>query len=108
MISAEKPIAVTTEATIEVLLVQALPGQCLQRRLALAPGSTVADALGAAAAAGFGPALEVDMASLAVFGRPATPTTRLRDGDRIELLRPLLVDPKQRRRDRADAKPRRG
>jgi putative ubiquitin-RnfH superfamily antitoxin RatB of RatAB toxin-antitoxin module len=41
---------------------------------------------------------------LAVFGRAATPATVLHDGDRIELLRPLLADPKQRRRERAGGK----
>jgi putative ubiquitin-RnfH superfamily antitoxin RatB of RatAB toxin-antitoxin module len=45
-----------------------------------------------------------DAACLAVFGRAATPATRLHAGDRIEILRPLLADPKQRRRERAGEK----
>ena len=37
---------------------------------------------------------------LARFGRLVTPETVLADGDRIEILRPLLADPKDQRRQR--------
>ena len=103
MTSAAKPTAVTTE--IEVELVQAWPQQCDSIRLRLPAGASVAEALGRAVEAGFAPATGADPACLAVFGKTASPSTRLRDGDRIELLRPLLADPKQRRRERAGNKP---
>lgn len=50
---------------------------------------------------------EVDLArtSIGIFGRVTTPDTLLRDGDRVEIYRALLVDPKDARRARA--KPRR-
>ena len=89
----------TTE--IEVEVVQALPGSCNSLRLSLPGGSCVADALRLARELGFAPAGEVDPSCLAVFGRAATMATPLHGGDRIELLRPLLADPKQRRRERA-------
>jgi putative ubiquitin-RnfH superfamily antitoxin RatB of RatAB toxin-antitoxin module len=38
-----------------------------------------------------------------VFGRPVTPASPLHDGDRIEILRPLVTDPKEGRRQRAVA-----
>lgn len=69
-----------------------------------APGATVADALALAREAGMDPGL-ADPARLAIYGQAATPETRLHAGDRIELLRPLLVDPKQARRARAEAHP---
>lgn len=90
-----------TEATIEVELVQAWPDRCLAFRLRVPGGATVADALRHAVEAGFEPAAQADPGCLAVFGQSATGATRLHAGDRIELLRPLLVDPKQRRRERA-------
>ena len=40
---------------------------------------------------------------VAVFGLRADLRTRLQDGDRVEILRPLLADPKQARRRRAQA-----
>jgi putative ubiquitin-RnfH superfamily antitoxin RatB of RatAB toxin-antitoxin module len=42
---------------------------------------------------------------LAIFGRRVDGSTRLREGDRIEITRPLLRDPKAARRDRAAAAP---
>ena len=39
-------------------------------------------------------------AVLALWGRPADPAHVLRDGDRLEWLRPLKVDPKVARRER--------
>ena len=37
----------------------------------------------------------------AIFGQRASPGTPLREGDRVELLRPLVADPKEARRRRA-------
>ena len=36
-----------------------------------------------------------------VFGRRVTPDSPLREGDRVEIYRPLIVDPKAARRERA-------
>jgi putative ubiquitin-RnfH superfamily antitoxin RatB of RatAB toxin-antitoxin module len=86
---------------IEVELLRAWPDRCESLRLNLPEGSLVGDALKLAAERGFAAAAEADPKCLAVFGRGATPATRLHAGDRIELLRPLLADPKERRRERA-------
>jgi len=93
---------VTTE--IEVELVRALPDASESLRVRLPEGSNVEAALQRAREMGFAPALEADANCLAIFGRAATPGTRLHAGDRIELLRPLIADPKQRRRERAGLK----
>ena len=59
--------------------------------LTLPEGSTVADAL---RASGLGPvAAEGGDVALAVWGRVVPGSTPLRDHDRVELLRPLQVDP---------------
>jgi len=89
----------TTE--IEVELLYALPEGAQSLRLQMPESSTVADALARARELQFAPAEAAAPEALAIFGRPATPATRLRTGDRIEILRPLLADPKQRRRERA-------
>jgi putative ubiquitin-RnfH superfamily antitoxin RatB of RatAB toxin-antitoxin module len=43
--------------------------------------------------------------SYAIFGQHAAPGTPLREGDRVELLRPLFADPKEARRKRAAEHP---
>ena len=79
-----------------VQVVLAWPHRCLQRELVLEEGATVADAVRLAA---LGHADE--MAGVAVFGVVVEPSTPLREGDRVELLRPLQLDPKEARRRRA-------
>jgi len=70
--------------------------------LELPEGACVDDAL-QASGLGF-PAL----AGIAVYGERVTPAHLLRDGDRLELLRPLRLDPKQARRKRAQVQRGRG
>ena len=69
-------------------------------RVEVPAGATVGDALRIASIEkrlGSTP----DLTGLALFGRRVDTTTPLRDGDRIEITRPLLRDPKTARRDRA-------
>ncbi len=101
MTSAGKPTAVTTSAVIRVEVVYALPERYWSVRVELAGGATVAQALERSGIDRLAEGVEIDPARLAVFSRPVQPSTVLRDGDRLEVLRPLLVDPKQGRRDRA-------
>jgi len=80
---------------LRVEVIQAWPRRHEARTLALPLGATVADALAAAALP-----LEGHPA-LAIHGETATVDQPLHDGDRVELLRPLLLDPKEARRRRA-------
>ena len=79
-----------------VQVVLAWPHRCLERELWLEEGATVADAV---RLAGLGH--EAEVAGLAVFGLAVAPSTPLHEGDRVELLRPLQLDPKEARRRRA-------
>jgi putative ubiquitin-RnfH superfamily antitoxin RatB of RatAB toxin-antitoxin module len=88
--------------SMRIEVVHALPERCFSARVELPAGATVAAALDAAAMDQQVPGLVVDPARLAVFGRAVTPDTPLHDGDRVEILRPLLADPKQARRKRAE------
>ena len=81
---------------LRIRVVMAWPHRFLERELVLEAGATVADAVREAA---LGQAGEV--AGYAVFGIAAEASTPLRDGDRVELLRPLQADPKDARRRRA-------
>ncbi len=68
--------------------------------VALREPATVADAV---ERSGILPRLALDPATLgfAIFGETALLTTPLVDGDRVELTRPLVADPKRARSDRA-------
>lgn len=70
--------------------------------LELAEGATVADALASVEFAGSG-----DVVGHAIHGVQVDAAHPLRDGDRIELLRPLQADPKEARRRRAAGRPQR-
>lgn len=65
-------------------------GSCVAQALD-ATGWAVQQRLGAAGAEGL---------ALGIWGRKATLDTVLRDRDRVELYRPLQVDPKRARRER--------
>ncbi len=66
-------------------------------REALAMARQVAEASGDPAPA----AIPWDDAPVGIFGEPCDRTAIPRDGDRIEIYRPLLHDPKHARRERA-------
>jgi putative ubiquitin-RnfH superfamily antitoxin RatB of RatAB toxin-antitoxin module len=53
------------------------------------------------------PELQRDDLAVGVFSRPHPLDAPVHDGDRIEIYRPLLVDPKQARRHRAELRRRR-
>jgi putative ubiquitin-RnfH superfamily antitoxin RatB of RatAB toxin-antitoxin module len=79
---------------MRVEVIRAWPHRFDSVLLDLQEGATVAEAL---AASGY----DEDGAAVAVHGVNATPGTVLNEGDRVEVLRPLLLDPKEARRRRA-------
>lgn len=72
--------------------------------LSLGEGATVADALARSGFAARFPELDLDAAQVGVWSRPCGRQARLRDGDRVEVYRPLSADPKEMRRRRARLK----
>ena len=81
---------------LRVSVVYTEPARQFVRELNLPPDSTVADAL---RCADLTPA-RGDV-RFGIFGRLVDAATPLRDGDRVEIYRPLKVDPKEARRNRA-------
>ena len=82
-------------------------------RVELPDDATIADALAAARRASEGERAGLDAAlweeaPVGVFGEPRLRTERVREGDRIELYRPLLADPRARRRQRVQRERRKG
>jgi putative ubiquitin-RnfH superfamily antitoxin RatB of RatAB toxin-antitoxin module len=73
------------------------PGEADRTLLEMPEGSTAADALKASGIPGRH-GLDSGTVDLGVWCRSAPPDTPLRDGDRVEVYRPLTVDPKEARR----------
>lgn len=83
--------------TVEVAW-SATPQQTGHITVQLPMGSTALDALRASGLADHLGADVLDALTLGLWGRAITPATVLQPQDRLELLRPLLVDPKEARR----------
>jgi uncharacterized protein len=81
---------------MKVEVVQALPERAEVVSVQLPEGATVAQAVAASGLEG---------SAFGIFGKRVPPEHPLRDGDRVEVYRPLKLDPKEARRRRA--KPRR-
>jgi putative ubiquitin-RnfH superfamily antitoxin RatB of RatAB toxin-antitoxin module len=68
--------------------------------LSLPEGATVGDALAASGLATRHPGLDLAALKIGVWGKLRTLDAPLRDADRVEVYRPLKVDPKEARRQR--------
>jgi len=77
---------------MRVEVVQAHADRAEIVKLELPAGATVRDALVAAG---------IDSQRVGIFGKRVSSDARLADGDRVEVYRPLRIDPKQARRQRA-------
>lgn len=76
------------------------PGEVQEWSLQLPVGASVADALAASVAAGYLEQVAASHALCGIWGRVVQPDDSVCDGDRVELYRPLTVDPKVARRER--------
>lgn len=89
------------EERIAVEVTYALPSRQWRVLLRLLPGSTVNDAIEHSNLKLTIRDLQIDDAHVGIFSKPVTLATALRDGDRVEIYRPLQCDPKEVRRQRA-------
>jgi putative ubiquitin-RnfH superfamily antitoxin RatB of RatAB toxin-antitoxin module len=89
--------------TIPVEVVYALPKNPARKELQLPADSTVGAAIRASGLLAEYPEIDLERNRVGIFGRLVRPETILRSGDRVEIYRPLLADPKEVRRRRAAA-----
>ena len=83
--------------SIKIDVVYALPAAAQAVTLSVPAGTTVREAVAAAGLPAGG--------KFGIFGRIVAPEARVADGDRVEIYRPLKLDPKEARRRRARKKP---
>jgi putative ubiquitin-RnfH superfamily antitoxin RatB of RatAB toxin-antitoxin module len=86
---------------VKVLVALALPGRQWIEEVSLPEGATVEQAIAASALASKVPQLDLARLRVGIWARPCTRDAVLREGDRVELYRPLVADPKAARRERA-------
>lgn len=84
--------------TLRVTVIVAGQGRITQRQVEVAAGATVAEAVLRSGALAEHPELDPARLGFAIFGRAARPEQAIESGDRIEVLRPLVHDPRDRRR----------
>ncbi|MEO7052704.1 MAG: RnfH family protein [Rhodanobacter sp.] len=90
------------ERQITVEVVFAGTAEWVERRpVEVSMGCTVMQAVLASGIAQFLPAEAIDPARLGIFACKVAPDQLVRDGDRIEIYRPLVLDPMESRRRRS-------
>jgi len=80
----------------------ALPHSQTLIDIAVHPGATVEDAVALSNITASYPDLDLSKVKFGIWSRVVKPTTELKDGDRIEIYRPLIADPKEVRKRRAE------
>ena len=89
---------------LHVTLCYATPDIEILRELSVAPGTTIGEAIAASRALAPWPEFDPETHPVGIFGKKRPLDTVLREHDRIELYRPLVADPKDSRRRRAEKK----
>lgn len=87
---------------IRVEVVYALPERQYLRTVKLEEGSTVEQAIVASGLLELRRDIDLKSNKVGVYSRPVKLADTISDGDRIEIYRPLIADPKELRRQRAD------
>lgn len=86
---------------LSVEVVYALPSGEDAVTLTLAAGATAWEAVRASGVLERHPEIDPGRQKIGIHGRVVAAQTPLRDGDRVEIYRPLIVDAKEARRRRA-------
>jgi hypothetical protein len=87
---------------INIEVVYALPEAQILLRQPVPAGTTVAEAVRASGLLGKYPEIDLATNKLGIFGKLTKADAVVRDKDRIEIYRPLIADPKEVRRKRAE------
>ena len=86
---------------MEVEVVFALPEQQFLDTVTVPYDSTVADAIRQSGVERRFPGVDFDALQAGIWGKPVEREKKLRNGDRVELYRPLEMDPREARRLKA-------
>ena len=93
--------------TVRVEVAYALRDRQALLAVEMEDGGTVRQAIQRSGILGQFPEIDLARAKVGIFGRTVSLDAPVRDGDRVEIYRPLIADPKNARRERAQRAPRR-
>lgn len=89
------------KTTITVEVAYALPERQALLAVDVPAGTTAVEAARLSGIAGSFEGIDLDNAKLGIFGKLVSPGQVLQEGDRVEIYRPLIADPKEVRKARA-------
>lgn len=87
---------------MEVEVCFALPAEQTVLGVRLDRGATVQQAIEQSGILKQHPEIDLGVNKIGVFGKLARPDTELQPGDRVEIYRPLIADPKESRRKKVE------
>ncbi len=90
--------------TIHVEVIFALPDEQTIIDVELPGQATVDDAIRLSKITEKYPEIDLEVNKTGIFGKPAKGDTVLHPGDRVEIYRPLIADPKEMRKQRAKSR----
>nr|WP_269140461.1 RnfH family protein [Providencia huaxiensis] len=91
---------IVSELNIEVTY--ALPEKQFLLSVKVKEGSTIEEAILASGILALRDDIDLKKNKIGIYSRPAKLTDLVQDGDRVEIYRPLIADPKELRRKRAE------
>ncbi|EJL92325.1 RnfH family protein [Pantoea sp. GM01] len=87
---------------ISVEVVYALPEKQYLRSVTIEEGATVEQVIQASGLLSLRKDIDLSTNKVGIYSRPVKLADTVQDGDRIEIYRPLIADPKEMRRQRAE------
>ncbi|CDL79242.1 RnfH family protein [Xenorhabdus cabanillasii] len=87
---------------INIEVVYALPERQYLHKVKLPEGATVEQAIVESGLLALRSDIDLAKNKIGIYSRPAKLTDTLEEGDRVEIYRPLIADPKEMRRKRAE------
>ena len=91
----------TDRQSVEIVL--ATPERQVLLVVDVEAGASVADVISQSAIASHFPGVAVAELAAGIWGKPVSRECKVKEGDRVELYRPLEIDPREARRQRARA-----
>lgn len=91
-----------TVSDINIEVTYALPEKQFLLPVKVAEGTTIEDAIIASGILSLRDDIDLKKNKVGIYSRPAKLTDIVQEGERIEIYRPLIADPKELRRKRAE------